>query len=345
MHRYFLTLILLLAALPAQTFAAPPPQGSPSEVIALINSYRAENGLPAYVENGLLTQLAQGQADWIASQVQTNDIHAGPGGTRPRDRAYAAGYGDGQTIFISEIAKYGIGETPGSAVAWWKQSADHNPTMLASTYIEIGAGVSTDGNGRYYYVAVTGYIAGGTAPSTSSQPAAAQPAAPVMIPVTIAEPQADGSLVHIIRQGQTLWTVAAVYEVPLQQIIDLNGYSESQIIFPGDQVIVAPAGTVAPAQAEPSPTIEEPEPTEEPTIAPTAEATSQQLAALQSENNGGAPEVIVLTSEQAESQNNTMKWVVGLALASILGVIVASFFIGRPRVAESSDQDPFSPID
>lgn len=345
MFRSVVVAFILIAALPMPAFAAAPAaQGSPGEVIALINSYRAENGLPAYVENSLLTQLAQGQADWIASQVQTNDIHAGPGDTRPRDRAYAAGYGGGQTIFISEIAKYGLGETASSAVAWWKQSADHNPTMLASTYIEIGAGVATDGNGRYYFVAVTGYIAGGAAPANPQAQAAPQAAAPVMIPVTKAEPQADGSIVHIIRQGQTLWTVSAVYEVPLQQIIDLNGYTESQIIFPGDEVIVAPAGSAAPPQAEPSPTAEE-EPTATASAVPKAAPTSQELAALQSANDNAAPAVIILTSEQAKSQNNTVKWVVGLALASILAVIVASFFIQRPRLVESTDDDPFAPID
>jgi hypothetical protein len=335
MRKFFLPLLILLAALPVPAFAAPNAQGSPGEVIAIINAYRAENGLPAYTENSLLTQLAQGQSDWLASQGTPGDVHAGPGGTRPRDRAAAAGYGNGQSFFVSEIGKYAIGETPQSAVDWWKQSPDHNPTMIASTYIEIGCGVSTDGNGRYYYICLTGYIAGGSASSGGSASApttAQQPAAPVMIPVTKAEPRADGSIVHIIRQGQTLWTVSAVYEIPLQQIIDLNGYSESQIIFPGDEVMVAPAGSATPPQAAPS-------------AAPTAASTPQELAALQSENDDADPEAIILTSEETQSRNSTVKWVVGLALASILGVIVASFFIQRPRLVESTDEDPFAPID
>lgn len=347
MRKSFLALLILLAALPMPALAAPQAQGSPSEVIAIINAYRAENGLPAYTENGLLSQLAQGQADWLASQGTPGDVHAGPGGTRPRDRAAAAGYGNGQSFFVSEIGKYSIGETPQSAVDWWKQSPDHNPTMIASTYIEIGCGVSTDGNGRYYYICLTGYIAGGSSSSSGSASApttAQQPAAPVMIPVTKAEPRSDGSIVHIIRQGQTLWTVSAVYEIPLQQIIDLNGYTESQIIFPGDEVIVAPAGSAAPPQAEPSPTAEG-EPTATPSLVPTAAPTSQELAALQSADNDAVPEAIILTSEEAQSRNNTVKWVVGLALASILGVIVASFFIQRPRLVESTDEDPFAPID
>jgi uncharacterized protein YkwD len=349
MHKRLLLSILLLATtLAASPNPAPLYQGSASEVIALINQYRAENGLPPYQENSILMMTAQGQADYIASQVQTSDIHAGPGGSRPRDRAFAAGYGGGDQIFISEIAKYGMGETAASALAWWKQSPDHNPTMIASTYVDIGAGVATDGNGRWYFVAVTGYGVGGSyTPSTnsSSSSAAQQPAAPVMIPVTKADPQPDGSIVHIIRTGQTLWTLAAVYEVPLQQILELNNFNESQIVHPGDEVIVAGAGsapTVAPTE-DPEAT-EEPTATTEPTQAPTVAPTLQQLAQIEPTDEllAQAPAV---SDDDAEQQNSTVTLVVGIALFSIVAVIVASFFIQRPPAPEtSSDNDPFAPI-
>lgn len=345
---WVLTLISV-SALPTPAFASNNQQGSPSEVISLINGYRAENGLPPYQENSILMMTAQGQADYIASQVQTSDIHAGPGGSRPRDRAFAAGYGGGEQIFISEIAKYGIGETAASALAWWQQSPDHNPTMIASTYTDIGAGVATDGNGRWYFVAVTGYSVGGSyTPNTGSSSSSAQvPAAPVMIPVTRADPQPDGSIMHIVRTGQTLWTLAAVYEVPLQQILDLNSFSESQVVHPGDDVIVAPAGsapTVQPTQ-DPNPT-EEPTATSEPTETPTAmpsptldalapvEPTEEQLAVLSSTNDEGRGQ-----------QNSTVTLVVGIALFSIVGVIIASFFIQKPATVDApSDDDPFAPI-
>jgi LysM repeat protein len=237
-------------------------------------------------------------------------------------------------------------------VGWWKTSQIHNDTMLASTYVEIGCGVATDGNNRYYYVCLTGYIAGGAyTPSSgsSSSSSSAQPAAPVMIPVTKADPQPDGSIVHIIRTGQTLWTLAAVYEVPLAQILQLNNFSEWQIIQPGDEVIVAPAGsapTVQPTEdAEATPEATE---TDEPT--PTAAAsntprpTAQQLAQAEPTQDqlAAAPSI---TSEEAQQQNSTVTLVVGIALFSIVGVIVASFFIQKPPAAQPpSDNDPFAPI-
>ena len=72
-----------------------------SEVFALINNYRAANGLPALQSNAILYQAAQAQSDYQASIGQIT--HGGPGGNRPIDRAYAAGYGDGQVVFISEL--------------------------------------------------------------------------------------------------------------------------------------------------------------------------------------------------------------------------------------------------
>ena len=351
-----LTLLLTTSAAMTAPPLAPTAQGSASEVIALINDYRAQNGLPAYQQNSTLAAIAQGQADWLASQPMgsVSDVHAGPDGSRPRDRAYAAGYGGGQTIFISEIVKGGYQESAADALAWWKTSAPHNNTMLASTYVEIGAGVATDGTDRWWYVAVTGYIVGGSYPTgvppvTGTQ----QAAAPVMIPVTKAEPRPDGSVVHIIRTGQTLWTLSAVYEVPLDQIRALNGFttgvdgSVSYIIHPGDEIIVKPPGsepTLVPTKdANITPTFT-PVPTSTPL--PTLRPTAQQLAAAETSPGSPLGQTSQLTSEaKAQAANTSVMLVVGVALLSILGVFVASFFIQRPQAPETSEPDPFAPIE
>jgi len=352
---FSLLLVLSLSAAPVRAEAGgldQPRLQSASEVFAIINQYRAENGLPPYQENPILMQIAQGQADYLASLGQSSDVHAGPGGSRPRDRAYAAGYGGGAQFFLSEIGKYGMGETAQSAVNWWKQSPDHNPTMIASTYVEMGCGVATDGNGRYYYICDTGYIVGGTyVQSTASSSSVQQPAAPVMIPVIKADPRPDGSVVHIIRTGQTLWTLSAVYEVPLKQILELNQFSESQIIHPGDEVMVASPGsapTSTPAEDDLQPTststAEAVSPTRAAQATPqsTAQPTSAQITIQATEDEQLAQTVI--SRQEAEAQNSTVKLVVGISLAGILGVIVASFFIQKPRPPAPPDNDPFAPV-
>lgn len=348
------TSLLLISAAPA---LAPVPQGSPSEVVGLINAYRAEYGLPPYEEHALLSQLAQGQADYLASTqgATGGDIHTGPGGTRPRDRAYAAGYGGGSTIFISEIAKYGMGETSQSAIAWWKQSPDHNPTMIASTYVHIGCGVANDGTTRYYFVCVTGYSVGGGSGSgsgtsgTASTPSSGSsnlPPVQIMIPVTKAEAQPDGSVVHIIRTGQTLWTLAAVYDVPLEQLLQLNGFAEWEVLHPGDEVIVAPAGSI-PTSAPTEDPNTTPSPT--PTLTPSPPPTATVLSAADTDATVQAAlaEAQLVVAQQAaqDNSNSSVQLVVGIALVSILSIVVASFFIQRPATEPELDEnDPFAPL-
>ncbi|MEX1071938.1 MAG: CAP domain-containing protein [Anaerolineales bacterium] len=346
MRNLCIALVFVFTSLIAPHSVSASNDPSPAEVFALINSYRASNGLYALEQNSILMQTAQGQSDYQASISQVT--HGGPGGSRPRDRAYAAGYGAGAIVFISELVTGGgSDQTPEGALNWWQNSPEHNGYLLSSNYFDLGVGVATDAEGRYYYTAVLGNIAAGTTyvPEAGS-PAITTPQA-VMIPVVRAEPRENGAIVHIVRQGQALWTIAAVYEIELEKLLQLNNLTTFSFIFPGDEIIVAPAGSVAPAQEEePSPTLEEgPQPSEFATVVQTSAPTSQELAGVQTENDDPPSELVSISAQETEEQNNTVKWVIGLALASILAVIIASFFIQRPRPLDQNDNDPFAPIE
>lgn len=334
-----LMLFMLLQSMPFDAKAARRAENllTPGQIIALINAYRAENGLPAYTQNSILMQTAQGQADYQASIESVT--HAGPDGSRPRDRAYAAGYGGGEVVFISEIIYGATASGPEAAVSWWKTSQIHNDTMLASTYQEIGAGVAS-ANGRNYYTAVTGYVAGGVyvppGGNTASENSEPLVAAPVIIPVVRATPQENGSITHIIRTGQTLWTLSAVYEVPLAMILQLNNLPENAVVFPGDEIIIAK--NVSPI-ATPTPEAESVTATSTP-ISPTATrlaatATATQravaLAADQQESN----------EEKSTNPNAGVRFTISLALAFIAIVVLATFFIRSPRSLTEQDSSQF----
>jgi hypothetical protein len=232
-------------------------------------------------------------------------------------------------------------------MAWWKTSPPHNNTMLTTYSQEIGAGAATDGNGRWWYVADFGYQSGGAyVPSSSDAQGTPAAVVEIMIPVTKADPQPDGSIIHIVRTGQTLWTIAAVYEVPLDQVMQLNDNNET--IYPGDEVIVAPAGsapTVAPT-TDPNAT---PIPSWTPTslVSPTLRPTAQleQLAASQQTPFELADQTNISVEQQAQAANSTVFLVVGIALVGIIAVFAASFFIQKPRPPEPPANDPFAPIE
>jgi len=310
---------------------------TPSQLISALNAYRAANGLNTLTVNNTLMTLAQGQADYQASIGSVT--HTGPGGTSPRDRAYAAGYGDGQAIFLSEIIYGGTGATAATAMSWWKQSPNHNPWMLSPNYTEVGAGVASAGD-RNYFTMELGAVAGGSAPSSSSSSDDDQgSAAVVVIPVVAATPNPDGSIVHIVRTGQALWNIAAVYKVTMEELMELNGITQYDYIHPGDEIIVQAPFTPTPtATKTPSPTNTRPPATKTPTTTatpeggiPTATATVAAGAGIVEGDDG--------ETVQEALENPTLRGVVVIALGVLVVVLLASMLLQRPEQPPKSTDD------
>ena len=241
----FTFLVFLLIFTPIRIATASPSRAKPlsaADVIAQINNYRGQNGLPAYQINSKLMLSAQAQSDYQASIGSVT--HTGLGGSSARDRAYAAGYGDSNTIWISEIIYGGSNATVDTALTWWKNSSIHNGTMLSTRYKDIGAGVASSGN-KVYFTAVMGYIVGGSSTGSNSDTGGEsdnndQPPAILIIPVVAAEPREDGSIVHIVRTGQSLWNISAVYHVSIEELLALNDFIENKVIYPGQEILVRP---------------------------------------------------------------------------------------------------------
>jgi uncharacterized protein YkwD/LysM repeat protein len=242
----------LLALLALLTLASAPPDSagglqaaaefaSASELIAAVNQFRASYGMSSLNVDPILMAVAEAQNNYSISIGHIT--HYGPDGSRPREQAMAAGYGGGATVFISENIVMGTGMTPGGAVQVWTGDEPHLNTMIGTYYRDVGAGVGEDGDGMVYYTLITGYVAGGySANSTAPAGGVVFPVAPA--PVVRATPQADGSIIHTVQTGQTLWTIAAVYDVPLNELLEVNGLAETALLHPGDQVMIRPGGAV-----------------------------------------------------------------------------------------------------
>ena len=265
---------------------------SASEIIARINAYRAQNGLYSYTINQNLMNSAQVQSDYQASIQSVT--HTGSGGTNPKDRAYAAGYDGGSTIWVSEIIYGGTQATVDTAMSWWKGSSVHNNAMLSSQSLEIGAGVASSG-GSTYFTVVMGLISGSTSEETGGE----IPAIPNN-PVQMAEPSEDGSIIHTVQAGQTLWTIAAVYDVSLDQLLELNEITKDTFLQPGQEIIIQP-----PREAEPTatPTVES-TPTETKSI-PTP-STTPRLSLTSTPSSKSTPINTMSTiSSSQEASNNS----------------------------------------
>jgi LysM repeat protein len=247
---------LLLSILASSTSAVhasryPARLASASELIQYVNQLRAANGLAPYRVNSALMAAAQSHSDYQAATGTTS--HTGKGGSRPRDRAVAYGYGGGAAVYVSENIATGTSLSASEVVGWWQGDNLHLTTMLSSKYTDVGAGAA-EANGVVYYTLDVGYVAGeegqppapppqqGSTPGggTGNNPAPAGTPVAAVVPIQASTPRADGSIVHEVQPGQALWNIAAVYKVGLSYLIVLNGLSENALIYPGDKLLIRP---------------------------------------------------------------------------------------------------------
>jgi LysM repeat protein len=104
-----------------------------------------------------------------------------------------------------------------------------------------------------------------TTVESGTAPAPAETAIAV-VPFVTTTPNPDGSIVHVVQQGQTLIGIATVYGVQLIDLLERNGLTMDSIILPGDNILIK--------RADPTPTLT----TEEILVTPTASATLRSTA-------------------------------------------------------------------
>ncbi|MFW5940869.1 MAG: LysM peptidoglycan-binding domain-containing protein [Chloroflexota bacterium] len=205
-------------------------QGGPAaQILELVNQVRAEHGLPPYTYNATLSIAAQNHANWMANNVSYT--HTGAGGTSPQDRANAAGYNG----YVSENIVGGMNMTPNQGVIWWRNSAIHYQMMVSNRYSEAGVAFATNGT-QNMYVLVMGRPSNATAAAPEEPEPQAEPL--IITPIELAQPREDGSIVHVVQEGQALWQIGAHYEVELPDLLLYNGLDEDDYLQPGDEVIV-----------------------------------------------------------------------------------------------------------
>lgn len=250
------------------------------DLIAMVNDLRQNNGLPAVETNSALMAAAQGQADYLASEYGSNfpgwDMgHIGAGGTYAIDRAAAAGYNVGPGWNVVENWAGGNNSTTLSEVVYtfWSDQV-HMGNMLHPDVVHVGVGIA-EGDGFVYYIIdfVVQYGSSGSSNGGVASTIPTTAVTPKVAPVAVAIPNEDGSIIHKVEIGQALWSIAATYEVTVDQLLAINNLSANAVIYEGDTLLVRLAYTPTP-----SPTITQTPrtPTRTPIPAQTAQAVKTQ---------------------------------------------------------------------
>ncbi len=254
-------LLFLLLFLPTDGTAASAPDPQPATdaytLIAEVNALRTTNGLAPYAINATLMAIAQAHSDY---QAATGTVtHYSADGSRPYQRALAAGYPVGGNLslggFFSENIVAGPGMTPAQAVQIWQGDAPHLNTMLSSHLTEVGAGV-TDVNGYLYYTLDASQPSGTTisytqdpnvTPDGTETGTGALPTLDWIMPVITSTPNPDGRVVHEVQVGQSLWGIADIYGTTVQEIRTLNGMSTEELVYPGELLLIRSEPTPIPS--------------------------------------------------------------------------------------------------
>jgi len=174
---------------------------STTTVIDTINQLRSQRGLAPLLPDPALMQIAQQHSQFQASIGDWT--HIGADGSRPKDRAIAAGFGNGATIYISENVAYGTNMSIMETINGPWNDPDHHNTMYGPNYKYIGAGVAYSGDVVFYTVD-TGYYVGDPAPTPEYPAVSGTPSAsvfPSVVPVIVSTPLSDGTVKHIVQGG------------------------------------------------------------------------------------------------------------------------------------------------
>lgn len=325
-RRTLLLLLLLVLGLGITARPAAAQSITASLLIQTVNGLRAAGGLAAYQVDSSLMAYAQEHADYLAANNLATHVHSD--GTSPWEHGIQENVATGSTNFMTtDLAVYTV----------WADEV-HMKTMTGFTSGLVGAGVAYAADQVYLTLNVIGSGSAGSVPPASqpqvSQPQAQQPTEEPAInqagSFPTATPQEDGSIVHLVVDGDTLATISETYGVGMDTIRALNGLAAtSNLIFPGNYLIIA---TAPPPTLTPTLTPTVPRPTRTPTpFIPTRTPAPTRTASVTPVPSATPNPVVAGTQQFVETNRSTLLYVMGgLCVAGLLWVLWAGF-IRKPR--------------
>jgi len=239
---------------------------TPADLIVAINTLRMANGLYALNVHPVLMQVAQMEANGIANGMPG---HWRPNGLTLGQWLLSLGYplsGDlSQDGYRSENWFYmSASTTVDEIITGWQGDAEHRNTMFSEFRSDIGAGIAITPDGEVVAVLetalqtnsglmqhnasdmLTGIVQTKAAYSGMETLAAKNGVLPdYSVPVVVSTARPDGDVVHEVKYGQTLWTLADLYHVHIEDIKRLNGLVDDNII-PGWKLLIQKGATQPP---------------------------------------------------------------------------------------------------
>jgi LysM repeat protein len=221
------------------------------DLIIAMNTLRVSYGLPALIEDPIINAVAQSTAQIMAASEMSWHIGDVSG------RLAAAGFGGGSKVWGTENFAVGNQSIDEIMVVW--ADPDHMIPAVNRAYCNIGAGVATSPSGRTYYVLQAAYTAdkacgeytsvgGVTNPAEGStvdnSAGSENPGVPgIIVPVKVAQPDAEGKVYHVVEPGQSFWAIAVAYQVTIKDIETWNNISKDAGLQIGQKLFIPSKNT------------------------------------------------------------------------------------------------------
>lgn len=306
---------------------------TPAEVITAVNNLRLSHGLNTLATNTILMQVAADQANALAASEGAIG-HERPCGISLGQDLLSRGYPLAGALSLDgyRSENWVTATTTEDAIRFWLSDEPHTNTMLSEHRSDIGAAVAvgsqvyvvletalqtTSGQMQYEAAAIlTGIPMTVTACSGGATQYASDSKLPqYSIPVIRSTALPDGDVIHEVKYGQTLWSIAIQYGTTMEQIRKLN-HLFTDVIQPGQNLVVMHSATqTAPDQMQSTPI-----------------PASRDYAFIITPVPTGSPTSIVITESVSSAefiQENGL--VIGIIIFSFAILLVGMGIMGRRR--------------
>lgn len=249
-YLYLFLIVVMLAGLLMLPFGNAQAQGSVTgaDMISLMNNWRSGYWSNPLVEDLALDACAQATAEEMAL-IGAWDHLSNIGYPAASDRCAGFGF----TGRVTENWAADTAMTIDMLSGYWSDNAHMLPATMQQ-YNYVGVGIASGAGGRVYYILQAGAKTGDTGSGTSVGSVTvatlnSDGSTPVIVNTVNAfstsTPDLDGTIWHVVRANDTLYTIAVVYNTTIDAIKTLNN-------LPSDQIVV---GQTLKISLKPTPTI------------------------------------------------------------------------------------------